>query len=190
MKHPGPNLKKKDYFVRELYEDEVFSAKRMIREQHYSKGCSHTHVFMHGLFKDMFNLVGVAMWLPPTKVAAKSVWPDWTRVLGLTRLVVDPIVPRNGASFLLGRAIKLISNWDCLLTYADEREGHIGVIYKATNWTYLGEVEGAPKWVDKNGKQVSKKATRSRSDFEMMLNGYIKLNDTYPKHKYMKLLEN
>ena len=56
-------------------------------------------------------LLGVAQWLPPTRVAAESVNKEnWQRVLSLTRLAVHPLVPTNGASFLLGRSIRIIRN--------------------------------------------------------------------------------
>ena len=64
-------------------------AQRMVREHHYSKGGSNTAVYAHGLYERATGLlIGVAWWLPPTRVAAESVNRNtWKQVLSLTRLV-------------------------------------------------------------------------------------------------------
>jgi hypothetical protein len=162
-------------------------ARAFIRDYHYSKGCSNTHVYMHGLFKEGV-LVGVAQWLPPTRVAAESVNPEnWRRVIALSRLVIHPDVPTNGASFLLGRSIRLIKSegkWVSLVTYADEFMKHSGAIYRATNWEFVGEMKGSPRWEDADGKQVSRKATKTRTNAEMRSLGLVNVG-TFGKRKFV-----
>lgn len=161
-----------------------------ITEHHYSKGCSNTAVYMHGLFRrEETDLLGVAQWLPPTRVAAESVNRDcWTRVLSLTRLAVHPDVPKNGATFLMARSMRLIEQegkWVSLVTYADEFMNHTGVIYRAANWDYVGLMKANPRWEDATGKQVARKSTRSRNDAEMRELGY-RMVGKYQKHKFVK----
>ena len=125
----------------------IETARRIVTEFHYSKGATNTRVYTHGLFKKgeeimEANCLGVAWWLPPTKNAAIATWKgDWRKVLSLTRLAISPLVPKNGASFLLSQSIKMIDaeKWHCLVTYADTWQNHTGAIYKATNWEYVGE---------------------------------------------------
>lgn len=166
------------------------TAREFIRAHHYSKGCSNTRVYAHGLFQDAC-LVGVAQWLPPTRVAAESVNKDnWQRVLSLSRLAVHPDVPTNGASFLLGRSIRLIQTqekWVSLVTYADDFMNHSGAIYRATNWEYVGHMKGSPRWEDENGRQVARKATVSRTNAEMESLGY-RMVGVFGKHKFVKHL--
>jgi hypothetical protein len=181
------HLSAADYSVRPISR---FQALLLVREFHYAKGGPNTGVYFHGLFRgDEAEPVGVAWWLPPTKVAAESVCGDeWRSVLSLTRLVVHPSVPTNGASFLLGRSIRLIRQagvWRHLVTYADERQGHLGQIYRATNWEYQGVRRGDPVWVDESGRQVSRKsAAHSRTRAEMEALGYRNMGVSR-KHKFV-----
>ena len=183
------HLRASDYAVRDAPKPE---ARAFIVAQHYSKGCSNTAVHMHGLYDNRSgDLVGVAHWLPPTRVAAESVNRDnWRRVLSLSRLAVHPSVPTNGASFLLGRSIRIIERgqkWVSLVTYADDFMGHTGAIYKATGWTYVGRMKGSPRWEDAGSRQVARKATVSRTNAEMIALGY-RMVGVYDKHKFVKHL--
>lgn len=156
------HLRRNDYDVKPFPLD---AAQEMVRLEHYSHGGSNTRTFCHGLFPagcDMVNeCKGVAWWIPPTKAAAKANWSgDWRKVLVLTRLVIVPGMPTNAASFLLGRSIRMIARtrqWECLLTYADEAEGHTGAIYRATNAEYLGMTAPERRYV-KNGRMIARKA--------------------------------
>ena len=164
-------------------------ARSLVVEHHYSKGCSNTAVYTHGLFnKRSGELLGVAWWLPPTRVCAESVnRAHWTRVLSLSRLVCHPSCPKNSASFLIGGSISIIRNdrkYASLVTYADEYQNHEGGIYKATNWEYVGKSKPYQKWVDGNGRQVSKKSTVSRTNDQMRDLGH-KCIGNFAKHKFV-----
>ncbi len=179
-------ISKHDY---EVLPCELKSAQEMVIAEHYSKGGSNTAVYCHGLFrKHDGRLSGVAWWLPPTRVAAESVSKEeWKRVLSLTRLVVLPDIPRCGESFLIGRSIRLIrqeKKWRHLVTYADDSQGHTGIIYRATNWKYVGRTGPYPKWIDpKSGRQVAQKATVNRVKAKMIELGYERVGSFY-KHKF------
>lgn len=164
----------------------------MIRKYHYTGQGSNTATFRHGLFRrGRRTCMGVAWWLPPTKPAAIATYPDnWRGVLALHRLVIHPDVPTNGASFLIAASIKEIrkdGRWDCLVTYADESQGHTGIIYKATNWEYMGKTKPEPQWVDDDGKFVARLATHTRRVAEMKELGYRVLG-SYSKHKFRMIL--
>lgn len=160
----------------------------LVRQHHYAKGGPNTAVFRHGLYHHGRGLVGAAQWLPPTRVAAESVADDWRGVLTLSRLVVIPGEPTNSASFLLGRSIRLIRadrRWHTLVTWADERQGHTGQIYRATNWQYLGARKGDPVYVDQEGRQVARKrASISRTHRQMLELGHECLGRS-TKHKFV-----
>jgi hypothetical protein len=180
-------LRKSDWVVADI---SAKDAREFIVQYHYSKGCSNTRVYSHGLFYSGSNdLYGVAVWLPPTKVAAQSVNKEaWQRVLSLTRLACRPDAPKNAASFLMAASIRRIreeGRFVSLVTYADVRMGHTGAIYRATNWTYVGEMKGSPAWVDPNtGRQVARKSTVSRSNKEMLDLGYECIG-VFGKHKFV-----
>lgn len=165
-----------------------------VASHHYAGGAPNTSVFCHGLLLNE-ELVGVALWLPPTRVAAESVTGGrgsdaWRGVLALSRLAVAPSVPKNGASFLIGRSIRLIRQeprWHTLLTYADTAQGHTGAIYRATNWTYLGTTAPGRRWATPDGRQVTGKSTVNRTKAEMLALGYRQLPPSV-KHKYVMVL--
>lgn len=184
-------LRKADWCVRDVTPQD---ARDFIAQYHYARGSSLTRVYSHGLFRrDSDTLMGVALWLPPTRVAAESVnRAAWQRVLSLTRLACHPDAPRNAATFLLSRSVALIrkdGRFASLVTYADTRQGHTGAIYRAANWTYVGRMKGSCAWEDPaTGRQVARKATRSRSDAEMRALGYVKLPPS-DKHKFVLHLD-
>lgn len=181
---PANPARARDYDVRRIPHADGAS---FIRANHYAKGCANTSAECFGLFRSG-ALVGAALWMPPTRVAAESVDPyDWRRVLSLSRLAVAPGEPTNAASLFIGamlRAIQAEDRWTMLLTYADESQGHEGTIYRATNWRYLGRSRTAePRWEDTNGKQVSRLATKTRRAADMRDLGY-RMVGKYRKHKY------
>lgn len=164
-------------------------AQDLVRDYHYAKGGSNTAVYTHGLYRVADNkLVGVAWWLPPTKVACESVnKQEWKRVLSLTRMVMIPGVPKNACSFLLSRSVKMIKKdgrFVSLVTYADEAQGHKGGVYKASNWQYVGRTGPYVKWLTSDGTQVSAKATKNRTKSQMEALGHKKAGSFY-KHKYV-----
>jgi len=84
MNAPEDYLKKEDYEVRDCpFED----GKSCILKWHYSKACSRTATYFHGLYKkDSPEILGSAMWIPPMKPAAIKNHPhgDWKKVLSLS----------------------------------------------------------------------------------------------------------
>lgn len=178
-------LRKALYSVRDV---DFPTARRLVAEHHYARGGSNTFVYLHGLFENETGAcVGVVWWLPPTRVAAESVNKIyWKKVLSLTRMVILPHVPKNAASFLLSRSLRLIkqdARFVSLVTYADESQGHDGHVYRASNWTYVGRTGPYPRWLDQSGKQVAPKATKNRTKAQMEALGHRKVGAFY-KHKF------
>lgn len=99
--------------------------------------------------KDMFGndqqLIGCAIYgFPVGAKAPTSVCEGLTKdnVLELTRLYVDDGYGSNIESYALGQTFKWLRENDkdikVLISYADNGQGHLGGIYKATNWRYEG----------------------------------------------------
>lgn len=165
-------------------------ARRLVERLHYARGASNTATYLHGLFRrgEFWEdaCLGVAWWIPPTKTAAEATYPTrWQGVLALSRLAIDPAVPKNACTFLLSRSRRLIpaSDWPCLVTYADEWRGHTGAIYRADNWEYLGLTAAEPTFTV-NGVMTARKAgghTRTVSD--MLALGAVH-EGRHSKHKF------
>ena len=74
--------------------------------------------------------------------------------IDIRRMACLDDAPFNSESWFLGSIIKyLISNtkYDNVLSYSDLTQGHIGTIYKATNFTEAGKTTPT-KYVEWNGK--------------------------------------
>lgn len=181
-----PKFKKEEWYVADA---PLKAAQEMVRAHHYSRGGSNTAVYVHGLYrKPDGELFGVAWWLPPTRRACESINRNqWKRVLSLTRMVILPGVPKNAASFLLARSVRLIrgdGRFVSLVTYADESQGHTGNVYRAANWNYVGRTKPTPRWLDTQGRQVANKSTINRTAAQMRAIGH-RLVGSFCKHKFV-----
>lgn len=109
-----------------------------------------------------------------------------TRDLSLSRLAVVPEVGTNAASIFIAamlRDLRQEGRWVSAVTFADESQGHHGGIYAATNWVYEGRTKPEPRWVDEDGKQVSRLSTKSRAAFVMEILGH-RVEGRFSKHRY------
>lgn len=63
------------------------------------------------------------------------------RLTELRRFVLIDEAPRNSESFVLGRMFRFLRKEGVqrILSYSDPSHGHIGVIYRATGFQYLGQ---------------------------------------------------
>ena len=190
MKHNKEYLKRDEWTVREV---PLSVVQNMVERYHYTGGGSNTATYRHGLFfnnDEEQECFGVAWWIPPTKSAAKATYPEnWQGVLALSRLAINPLVPTNGASFLLAKSVKLIDRdrWPCLVTYADEMMGHSGQIYKATNWEYRGKTAPEACFV-KDGRVVARKAGPKTRTKQEMLDMGCEFLGRFSKHKYVNII--
>jgi hypothetical protein len=184
-------LRRRDWWVRSV---SLETAQEAISRLHYSKGGSNTATYRFGLFRRGEELMdawclGVAWFIPPTKSAALATFPEnWQGVLTLTRFVIDPTVPKNAASFLLAKATKLIDRgtWPCLVTYADEWQGHTGTIYRAAGWEYVGMTQPEATFV-RAGRMVARKAgPKTRTHAEMKAMG-AEMVGKFAKHKFVNI---
>ena len=135
-----------DYFVEKVHTNAV---KDFIEKYHYSHSIRGLHIsFCFGLFtpKGKFGIpkmIGSMMFgIPAMAGVAESYMPDEPKsVIELNRLCCIDGTPTNTESYFIGKALKWIkqnTNYKLILSYADTKQGHDGVIYKATNFIHLG----------------------------------------------------
>ena len=126
-------------------------AKDMIIKKHYTHAwtmCRYSLGIYHQMddtdvFGNDKKLVGVAVYgFRVGAKAATSVCEGLTKdnILELTRLYVDDGYGSNIESCALGKTFQWLRDNDknikVLLSYANNGQGHVGGIYKATNWIY------------------------------------------------------
>jgi hypothetical protein len=196
-KPEGPVAQREDYTIG-LCPHSV--ARGLVERYHYTKGAANTSVAAHCLMRrESGDVVGAALWMPPTARAAKGLAQRYLgdedrhrQVLALSRLVIVPDEPKNAAGMLLGGSERLLRDdprWKLLVTYADTAEQHRGTIYKATNWVEAGMTEARPRWRDPaTGRIVAQKAKQTRTNAEMLARGYVREPDSQ-KIRFIKKVE-
>ena len=118
-------------------------AKRFVVSHHYSGTCPNGMVNI-GLFYQE-HLIGAAVFgqvigrFQATRYYPES--PD--TLIELRRLCCIDKTKRNTESFFLGRCFKIIrkTEYTAILSLADTNFGHEGTIYKATNFSLIGQTE-------------------------------------------------
>lgn len=182
------HLKKGDWRVRDV---SIGVARDMVERFHYARGASNTRTYLHGLFpaESLWEAecAAVAWWIPPTRSAAEATFPDnWRGVLSLSRLVVAPGVPKNACSFLIAHSARQIPKavWPCLVTYADDWQGHDGAIYRAAGWTYVGKTKPEPTFTIGGVMTARKAGGRTRTRDEMLSLG-ARHEGSHAKHKFV-----
>jgi hypothetical protein len=117
-----------------------------------------------GLFLDE-KIVGVICYGTPSSAPLRSGIAgaeNANNVVELTRLWVSDAVPKNGESFLIGRTLKHAGK-EIVVSFAEINQGHVGVVYQATNWLYTGLSAKRTNWVidgvDKHCQTLADKYT-------------------------------
>jgi hypothetical protein len=101
-----------------------------------------------GLIDPEWNIKGVVMYGTPSSAPLRSgiCGPEYANdVCELTRLWVADDVPRNGESYLIGNTVRKATK-PIIVSYAEIEQGHIGVVYQATNWIYTGLSAERTNW--------------------------------------------
>lgn len=111
------------------------------------------------------DLLGIIVFsLPPAETSKRYGGITWE----LARLWVDDGVPKNGETWLIGKAVRHIIRHRpdvcALVSYADPSAGHRGTIYRAANWQEDGRTDGErasarSDYVDaRTGKKYSRRS--------------------------------
>lgn len=85
-------------------------------------------------------LCGGAIFGAPAGMGVARKYADHGELFELRRFVLADEVPRNAESRVLGYMLRTLKNLSVsyVLSYADPAHGHVGIIYKATGFTYKG----------------------------------------------------
>lgn len=152
-----------NFEVRLVTRNEV---KNFIETYHYShniNGCITDYCFA---LYDEDRMVGALFY---GRMAMANQWRKFSdkeeNVIELRRLVCIDDTPKNTESFFIGSTLRMLSQvWrkdGIVVSYADKEYGHLGTIYRASNFTLGDEILGA-KVIVHNGKQYHDKAIRTK----------------------------
>lgn len=107
-------------------------------------------------------------------------------VIELTRLWIKDGTPTNTESYLIGNTLKK-SGKEIIVSYAEPDQGHIGIVYQATNWIYTGLSEKRTNWKIEG----IQKHSQTIADKYSSLEAKIKYGDKFSiierprKHRYV-----
>lgn len=150
--------------------------------------------FAYGLFKGV-ELVGVITYgTPASATLRKGIAGEKFKdnVLELNRLCLRNNT-KNEASFLIGKSLKLLPPERIIISFADTNQDHLGTVYQATNFIYLGLSAKRTNWTIKgqehlHGQTIADKfrGFKDRSRLIRLLYGddfYLKPRPR--KHRYL-----
>jgi hypothetical protein len=132
-----------------------------LKKWHYSDYVNLQHKETFTLWKPgkfgIPEMIGVCIYTRPAGPSAgQSYWPQAPdKVLELRRLCLIDDTPKNAESFFVGWSIRWLkknTDWEYIISYADEEQGHSGVIYRASNFKYLGKTSPG-KTLEVDGKK-------------------------------------
>lgn len=128
---------KEDYEIKILSYQEAMA---IVVEKHYlHRKCPVSRAY--GLFKiSSGECVGVVTYgVSPSSTLLKGICgPEEAKnVYELNRLWVSDEVPKNGESFLIANTMCLLDR-EIVVSFADTSQGHLGVVYQASNFIYTG----------------------------------------------------
>lgn len=147
------------------------TAQEIVVKNHYlhrKAPCS----FAFGLF-DIKNLnklklpklVGVIMYGTPSSAPLRKGIcgeDESGNVIELTRLWIKDGLPSNVESYLIGNTITKVDK-EIIVSFAEIQQGHLGIVYQATNWYYTGLSAKRTNWVvegmDKHCQTIADKYT-------------------------------
>jgi hypothetical protein len=173
-----------NYIIKRI---DYHTAMKIIVEKHYLHRKAPCSVAF-GLFLDDECKGVVVYGTPSSAPLRRGIAGDENinNVVELTRLWVCDSVPRNGESFLIGNTLKQ-SGKEIVVSYAEIEQGHLGVVYQATNWYYTGLSAKRTNWVvegiDKHCQTIADKY--SSQELKELYGDKFSLKPRPRKHRYV-----
>ena len=174
---------KDKYYVDPIDSRETYD---WLLNKHYAKRVP-SIVFSFGLYKEELGyktLIGVCTYgLSPSSTLASSIAGDKykDKVLELNRLCVNEGLPKNCLSFFVSKALKIIKDYDIIISFSDINMDHNGYIYQACNFLYTGTTSNTKQLIDKYGNEFH---FRNVGHIQKKLNGSKNI-----KHRKRRLNE-
>lgn len=175
------------------------AAKYAVKHWHYSKRMPDPKSVKIGIWEnDIF--IGVIMFSRGVSgtVISKTIGIESTEIAELSRIALRD--HSTSVSRLLSIAIKMLKKISpglrCLISYADENQGHLGIIYQASNWIYSGQSNATSLYYTSSGKLVHGRTvckTGINRQFGQMRKGHRRSDvievKQFPKWRYFMPLD-
>jgi len=126
---------KDKYIIKQI---DYRTAMDLVIENHYlhrQAPCSMAFGLYEG--KEVIGVVTYGVSCSSTLLKGICGEDEKSNVYELTRLWIKDDTPKNTESYLIGNTIKLL-NKEIVVSFAEIQQGHLGVVYQATNFLYCG----------------------------------------------------
>lgn len=144
--------------------------------------------FAYGLFESSEIIGCIVYGTPSSAPLRRGICGDSEKsnVIELTRLWIQDGTPKNTESFLIGNTLRLVDK-EIIVSYAEIEQGHVGVVYQATNWIYTGLSAKRTNWtiegIDKHCQTIADKYTSK--ELREIYGDKFKLVPRPRKHRYV-----
>jgi len=160
-----------------------------VREHHYSRACPPGMHWFSALYEG--KVVGAMLFRRPSLPKTREAYGV---DLELSRLVMLDEAGRNSESRFIGWALRwLRRNTKCsaVISFADPEAGHSGIVYRASNWEYLGREKGhGTRRITVDGEVLHSKTAYDRygasgsSLIQLLAPKKVVIRVCEPKHVY------
>jgi len=179
-------LNKEKYYIKEISHKEAINI--VIKNHYLHRRCPCS--FSFGLFNKSTNkIVGCIIYGTPSSAPLRMGIcgiDEKINVIELTRLWINDNVPKNGESFLIGNTLRLV-NKEIIVSFSEIEQGHLGIVYQATNFIYTGLSAKRTNWtiegIHKHGQTIADKYTSKQ--LKEIYGNKFKLVDRPRKHRYI-----
>lgn len=163
------------------------AAKYAVENWHYSKVMPAGKLVKIGVWEDKEFIGCVLYGRGANNNLAKMFQMEQTECVELVRIALKS--HKTPVSKILSISLKLLKKQSpglkLIVSYADEKQSHIGKVYQASNWVYSGYSIATSAIDPEDGKT---KHTRSLHSKYGSIVGFQKVKDK-PKHRYLMPLD-
>jgi len=125
----------------------VVVAKKLLEREHYLHSLPGGTRLAFGAFLDQRLMGALTLGAGPSQAFRLVEGASADDCAVLSRLWLSDELPCNSESRVLGivlRSLRRHTNLKFVVTYADPAEGHVGTVYQATGWCYIGLSSAMP----------------------------------------------
>ena len=166
-------------------------AAHFILNIHYAKRWASISYYF-GLF-NAGNLVGVCTFgSPASPFLCKGIAgvDNKSKVIELNRLCLLHNL-KNEASFLVAGAIKMLPKPKIIVSYSDSAQNHVGTIYQACNFLFVGTTKPRTDMASKDGKHSRhNQGDSTKRQFRSAKNRYVYIHGSKKEKKKLTLALN
>ena len=172
-------------------------AKAILERSHYLHSLPGATKLAFGVFAADRLLGVITLGSGPTNAYRLVEGAKADDCIALTRLWLSDELPANSESRVIGIVLRSLARHTCLkfvVTYADPMAGHLGIIYQASNWIYVGTSQATPLYdmgdgIARHSRSLSN-ALGTRSVRHFLDRGVpIQRIPQAPKHRYIYFLD-